>query len=79
VARMRTCEASTALVGQRQILLGGIDPVRILQDGSPQDVMRAVEACQSPAGPRYIVGGGCEIPSVTPHTNMLALAACARK
>ena len=69
-------DARTA-VGPRQILLGGIDPVRILQDGSPEDVMRAVEACHNQAGSRYIVGGGCEIPSLTPHANMLALAACA--
>ncbi len=68
-----------AAMGPDQILLGGIDPVRILQNGSPQDVERAVEACRLQAGPRYIVGGGCEIPSLTPHANMLALAACARQ
>lgn len=71
-------DARTAM-GSNQILLGGIDPVRVLQDGSPQDVMLAVEACHRDAGARYIVGGGCEIPSLTPHTNMLAMAAYARK
>jgi uroporphyrinogen-III decarboxylase len=68
-----------AAMGPDQLLLGGIDPVRVLQDGSPHDVRRAVEDCRRLAGPRYIVGGGCEIPSQTPHANMLALAACARQ
>jgi MtaA/CmuA family methyltransferase len=67
-----------AAMGPRQLLLGGIDPVRILQNGSPEEVAQAVEQCRHQAGPRYIVGGGCEIPSLTPHANMLALAAGAR-
>lgn len=71
-------DARTAM-GPDQILLGGIDPVRILQEGSPEDVTQAVKACHCQAGPRYIVGGGCEIPSLTPHANLLALAAYARK
>ena len=66
-------EARSAM-GPDQILLGGIDPVRILQNGSPQDVTQAVAACHRQAGSRYIVGGGCEVPSLTPHSNMVALA-----
>lgn len=68
-----------AAMGPHQILLGGIDPVRILQNGSPQDVTQAVAACHRQAGSRYIVGGGCEIPSLTPDANMRAMAACARE
>ncbi len=66
-------EARSAM-GPDQILLGGIDPVRILQNGSPQDVTQAVAACHRQAGSRYIVGGGCEVPSLTPHSNMVTLA-----
>ncbi|HNY41697.1 MAG TPA: uroporphyrinogen decarboxylase family protein [Bryobacteraceae bacterium] len=67
-----------AAMGPDQVLLGGIDPVRVIQDGSPADVAKAVEDCFRQAGPRYIAGGGCEIPALTPHENMLALARAAR-
>ncbi len=75
---MVSLAGARAAMGPDQILLGGIDPVRVLQDGSPEDVAQAVEECRRQAGPRYIVGGGCEIPSLTPHANMLALAQSAR-
>jgi uroporphyrinogen-III decarboxylase len=68
-----------AAMGAEQLLLGGIDPVRVLQDGTADDVERAVEQCWRQAGPRYIVGAGCEVPAGTPHGNMLALAGAARR
>jgi MtaA/CmuA family methyltransferase len=64
-------------MGPDQVLLGGIDPVRVIQDGSPADIAAAVEDCFREAGLRYIVAGGCEIPGQTPHENMLALTAAA--
>jgi MtaA/CmuA family methyltransferase len=66
-----------ARVGDRQILLGGIDPVRELLNGSPAEVEAAVLRCRAEAGPRYIIAGGCEVPRSTPAENlrMLALAA----
>jgi len=66
-----------AAMGPDQVLLGGIDPVRVIQDGAPAGVAAAVETCLRDAGPRYIVGGGCEIPAATPHANMLAMARAA--
>jgi MtaA/CmuA family methyltransferase len=68
-----------AAMGAEQVLLGGIDPVRVLQDGTAEDVERAVEQCWQQAGPRYIVGAGCEVPAGTPHANMLALAGAAMR
>jgi uroporphyrinogen-III decarboxylase len=66
-------------MGPRQLLLGGIDPVRVVQDGAPEQVADAVRQCREVAGPRYIAGAGCEIPAMTPNANMLALAAAARE
>lgn len=62
-----------AAFGARQVLLGGIDPVRTLLHGTPQEVEAAVEAVRSAAGPRYIVGAGCELPRGTPPDNVRAL------
>jgi MtaA/CmuA family methyltransferase len=64
-------------MGPDQVLLGNIDPVRVLRDGTPASVGQAIAACHSAAGPRYIVGAGCEIPRGTPRENVLALTAYA--
>lgn len=67
-----------AAMGPGQMLLGNIDPVRILRDGTPEIVCAALEQCRSAAEPRYIVGAGCEIPRGTPPANVHAMAAFAR-
>ncbi len=38
-----------------------------------EDVLKAVEKCQHDAGPRYIIGAGCEVPREIPVANMIAL------
>jgi MtaA/CmuA family methyltransferase len=63
--------------GHEQVLLGGVDPVRVLLNGTPGDVEAAVRACREAAGPRYIVGAGCEVPRGTPPENLETLARCA--
>ncbi len=65
-------------MGTDQVLLGGIDPVRLLQNGTPRRVTEVIEECHRQAGPRYILGAGCEVPPDTPPENLLALAAYAR-
>lgn len=70
-------EARQAM-GPRQVLLGNIDPVRVLRDGTPESVTAAIAECHAAAGPRYIVGAGCEVPRGTPPENVLALTAYAR-
>ena len=62
--------------GERQVLLGGIDPVRVLLNGTPEDVIAAVTACRRAANDRYIAGAGCEVPPGTPPENLRALAKC---
>jgi len=75
---VRIAEARAQL-GPAQVLLGGIDPVRVLQQGTPADVEEALGACWRAAGPAYIVGAGCEIPRGTPAENVLTMAEFARR
>jgi MtaA/CmuA family methyltransferase len=67
-----------AAMGPGQVLLGNMDPVRVLRDGTPEAVIAALEECHRQAGPRYIVGAGCEVPRDTPPANLRALAEYAR-
>ena len=60
-------------MGETQILLGNLDPVRVLKNGSAADVSRALAVCHREAGSRYIVGAGCEIPRSTPEANLRAM------
>ena len=65
-------------MGPDQVLLGNIDPVRVLRDGTPESISRALAECHAAAGPRYIVGAGCEVPRGTPAENLMALFDYAR-
>ncbi len=67
-----------AAMGPDQVLLGNIDPVRDLRDGSPESIEAALDACHSAAGVNYITGAGCEVPRGTPHENMMAMTRFAR-
>lgn len=67
-----------ARMGPQQVLLGNINPVQVLRGGTPETVTTAIAQCHREAGPRYIVGAGCEIPRDTRHENVRALAEYAR-
>ncbi len=56
-----------------QVLLGNLNPVSILKNGTPELVTSAVAECHRDAGNRFIVGAGCEIPRDTPPENVRAL------
>ncbi len=71
-------EKARLAMGDRQILLGNIDPVRALKNSSPESISAAIDACHRMAGPRYIVGAGCEVPRGTPSENLQALTEYAR-
>lgn len=62
-----------AAAGPEQVLLGNIDPVRVLRDGTPESVTAAMEQCWQEAGPRWIVSAGCEVPRGTPPENLMAM------
>lgn len=64
---------------RQQVLLGNIDPVRVLRAGTPESVYAAIAECHRLAGPRYIVGAGCEVVRDTPGENLRALTRYARE
>ena len=60
-------------MGPDQVLLGNLNPVALLRNSTPDDITTAAAACHREAGPRFIVGAGCEVPRDTPHENLRAL------
>ncbi len=66
-------------MGPNQVLLGNLDPVRELRNGTPESVFAAVSNCHREAGPRFIVGAGCEVPRDTPPANVRAMVRYARE
>ena len=65
-------------MGPEVTLLGNIDPVKTLRNGTPEGVAAAIAECHREAGRRYIVGAGCEVPRDTSESNVRALTAYAR-
>lgn len=61
-----------ARMGADQILLGNLNPVTVLREGTPEAVQTGAAQCHREAGSRFIVGAGCEVPRDTPHANLLA-------
>ncbi|HPC17476.1 MAG TPA: uroporphyrinogen decarboxylase family protein [Candidatus Hydrogenedentes bacterium] len=70
-------DEARAAMGPAQVLLGNLDPVAVVRNGSPEQIREAVAACHRQAGPAYIVGAGCEIVRDTPPDNLRAMAAYA--
>jgi uroporphyrinogen-III decarboxylase len=65
-------------IGPAAVLAGNIDPVKMLRNGTPDEIAAAVAECHRQAGPRYIVGAGCEVPRDTPEANLRTLRDYAR-
>jgi uroporphyrinogen-III decarboxylase len=55
-------------------LLGNIDTVAIVKNGSVEQVRQALAQCHADAGPAWIAGAGCEIPRFTPRGNVRCFA-----
>lgn len=70
-------DEARAAMGPDQILLGNIEPVGILRNGTVPRVREATLACRRAAGQRYIIGPGCEIPRDTPEENVRAMISVA--
>ncbi len=75
---MASLAEARAQMGPNQVLLGNLNPVADLRNGTPERIAAALAKCHAEAGSRYIVGAGCEIPRDTPAQNVHALAAYAR-
>lgn len=67
-----------AAMGPDQVLLGNLNPVKVLRNGTPELVRETLAACHQEAGARFIVGAGCEIPRGTPEANVQAMTDYAR-
>jgi len=76
---MAPIEEARRVMGPAQVLLGNLDPVSALREGTPQSVAEAVRECHRAAGERYIVGAGCEVVRDTPEANLRALCAYVRQ
>lgn len=61
-------------MGGRQVLLGNIDTVAVVKNGTVEEVRQALARCRADAGPAWIAGAGCEIPRSTPHGNVRCFA-----
>jgi MtaA/CmuA family methyltransferase len=64
-------------LGANTFLLGNLNPVTVLRNGSPEGITAAVAECHRQAGPRFVVGAGCEVPRDTPRENLSAMCAYA--
>ena len=65
-------------MGSSQVLLGNLNPVTVLMNGTPESVTAGIAECHRQAGNRFIVGAGCEVPRETPPENLRALCEYAR-
>lgn len=59
-------------LGPEQVLLGNIDPVSVIQDGTPELIREQTIHCAKATRGRGIVSAGCEIPRDTPAENYRA-------
>ena len=61
------------IVGDKVTLFGQFDPVRVLKEGTPEDVTRAARENIRDGGPKHFgLMPGCEIPPGTPEENIAA-------
>ena len=65
-------------MGPDQVIAGNIDPVKVMQNGTPELIAERLAECRAAAGKNYIITAGCEVPRATPAENMHALAAFAQ-
>jgi MtaA/CmuA family methyltransferase len=74
VDSMVTLTECREVMGANQVLLGNLNPVAVMRNGTVSDVTQAVAECHRQAGTSFIVGAGCEIPRDAPPANLRALA-----
>jgi len=67
-------------IGDQTCLLGNLDPVSTLLQGSPHKVRQASEKCIADAaqGGGYMLGSGCMVPRYTPLENLRTMVKVAR-
>lgn len=66
-------------LGDYPVICGNFDPVRIMLQGTPEQVREASLHCLHRGGQRCISAAGCEVPDGTPHQNLQAQAQALRE
>lgn len=61
------------LLGPGQVLCGNLDPVSVVQDGTPAQIRAAAARLVAASGRRLIVSAGCEITPDTAPAHILAM------
>ncbi|MBI4976009.1 MAG: uroporphyrinogen decarboxylase family protein [Spirochaetes bacterium] len=74
VDSMVTMKHARKKTGINQVLLGNVNPVTVVKNGTPDLIYAALQQCADEAGPNYIVGAGCEIPRGTSDENVKTFA-----
>ena len=60
-------------MGPDTIILGNIPTVKVMEQGTAEQVREAAAECHRACGERHIISAGCEVPRSTPIENMDAL------
>lgn len=69
-----------SIVGDRASVIGNVDPVTVLLQGTPEEVRAASERClEAGRGGGYILGSGCVVPRITPLENVRAMVEAAHR
>jgi uroporphyrinogen decarboxylase len=62
------------VIGDRACVIGNVDPVTVLLQGTPERVRAAADECLSVGRDGgYILGSGCIVPRITPLENVRAM------
>ncbi len=72
-------ERAAHTFGDGPAVCGNVDPVRVMMQGTPDQVREAMTHCFQCGGPRWISAAGCEIPDGAPHANLHAQSDVLRK
>ena len=60
-----------------QVFSGKADPVSVIRNGNPEQIIEMVRAHNAEAGGRAIISAGCEVPPDTPDAHLQALVKAA--
>lgn len=69
------------VVGGRASVIGNVDPVTVLLQGTPERVLEVSRACldAAAAGGGYMLGSGCVVPRIAPLENIRTMVRAARE
>lgn len=66
-------ELARQKMGPKAIILGNIPTVKVMEQGTAEQVRAAAVDCHRACGENHIISAGCEVPRSTPIENMDAL------